>query len=94
MSRGPERGGAWRCSGSPAPCVHPRISGRARVHVHDGVGPPDPCADACPVHLVVSRRADMIAANGFRRGEHWAWWALLVGNTLSSAIASNEKATQ
>jgi hypothetical protein len=24
-----------------------------------------------------------IAANGFRRGERWAWWALLVGNTLA-----------
>jgi hypothetical protein len=24
-----------------------------------------------------------IAANGFRRGEHWAWWALLVGNTIT-----------
>ncbi len=23
-----------------------------------------------------------IAANGFRRGERWAWWALLVGNTI------------
>lgn len=24
-----------------------------------------------------------IAANGFRRGERWAWWALLVGNALA-----------
>ena len=24
-----------------------------------------------------------IAANGYRRGERWAWWALLVGNTLA-----------
>ena len=24
-----------------------------------------------------------IAANGFRRGERWAWWALLVGNTIT-----------
>lgn len=23
------------------------------------------------------------AANGFRRGEHWAWWALLVGCTIA-----------
>ena len=27
--------------------------------------------------------AVMIAANAFRRGERWAWWALLVGNTLA-----------
>jgi hypothetical protein len=24
-----------------------------------------------------------IAANAFRRGERWAWWALLIGNTLA-----------
>ena len=24
-----------------------------------------------------------IAANGFRRRERWAWWALLVGNTIT-----------
>jgi hypothetical protein len=24
-----------------------------------------------------------IAANGFRRNERWAWWALLVGNTIT-----------
>lgn len=30
----------------------------------------------------------MIAATAFRRGERWAWWALLIGNTvaLGSAI--------
>jgi hypothetical protein len=27
--------------------------------------------------------AVMIAANAFRRGERWAWWALLIGNTLA-----------
>ena len=26
--------------------------------------------------------ATAIAATAFRRGEGWAWWALLVGNTL------------
>ena len=25
----------------------------------------------------------LIAANAFRRGERWAWWALLVGNTVA-----------
>ena len=25
----------------------------------------------------------MIAATAFRRGERWAWWALLVGNTVA-----------
>ena len=30
-----------------------------------------------------------IAVTAFRRGEHWSWWALLVGNTMAlvSAIA-------
>ncbi len=30
-----------------------------------------------------------VAVTAFRRGEHWAWWALLVGNTIAlvSAIA-------
>jgi hypothetical protein len=28
-----------------------------------------------------------IAANGFRRGERWAWWALLVGNTIGYGAA-------
>jgi hypothetical protein len=27
--------------------------------------------------------AVFIAATAFRRGERWAWWALLVGNTLA-----------
>jgi hypothetical protein len=32
--------------------------------------------------------ASVVAATAFRRGERWAWWALLVGNTvaLGSAI--------
>jgi hypothetical protein len=25
----------------------------------------------------------LIAATSFRRGEHWAWWALLIGNTIA-----------
>jgi hypothetical protein len=28
-----------------------------------------------------------IAANAFRRGERWAWWALLVGNTIAFVSA-------
>lgn len=28
-----------------------------------------------------------IAASGFRRGERWAWWALLVGNTIGYGAA-------
>ena len=28
-----------------------------------------------------------IAANGFRRGERWAWWALLVGNSMAFVSA-------
>jgi hypothetical protein len=28
-----------------------------------------------------------IAATAFRRGDRWAWWALLVGNTVAFASA-------
>jgi hypothetical protein len=35
----------------------------------------------------LSLLAIAIAANGFRRGEHWAWWALLVGNTIGYGAA-------
>lgn len=28
-----------------------------------------------------------IAATAFRRGEHWAWWTLLVGNTIALVSA-------
>jgi len=28
-----------------------------------------------------------IAVTAFRRGEHWAWWALLVGNTVALVAA-------
>jgi hypothetical protein len=94
MRRGrPERGGAWRCSGSPPPCVHPRISGRARVHVHDGVGPLDSCADAYPAHLVVSRRADireLVPDNS----AHQAQRSPRRNPLAAIAIASKEKATQ
>ena len=27
----------------------------------------------------------LVACTGFRRGERWAWWALLVGNTIAFA---------
>jgi hypothetical protein len=33
--------------------------------------------------VAFSLLAVMIAATGFRRGERWAWWALLVGNTIA-----------
>ena len=29
----------------------------------------------------------VIALTAFRRGEHWAWWALLVGNTVALGAA-------
>ena len=35
----------------------------------------------------LSLLAIAIAANGFRRGERWAWWALLVGNTIGYGAA-------
>ena len=31
--------------------------------------------------------SSVIAATAFRRGERWAWWALLVGNTVALASA-------
>jgi hypothetical protein len=33
--------------------------------------------------VAFSLLAIAIAANSFRRGERWAWWALLVGNTIT-----------
>jgi hypothetical protein len=27
--------------------------------------------------------ASAVAITAFRRGEHWAWWVLLVGNTVA-----------
>jgi hypothetical protein len=35
----------------------------------------------------LSLLAIAIAANGFRRGERWAWWALLAGNTIGYGAA-------
>lgn len=35
----------------------------------------------------LSLLAIAIAAKGFRRGERWAWWALLVGNTIGYGAA-------
>jgi len=31
--------------------------------------------------------SSVIALTAFRRGEHWAWWALLVGNTVALVAA-------
>jgi len=31
--------------------------------------------------------AVVIAATAFRRGDRWAWWALLVGNTIAFVSA-------
>jgi len=28
-----------------------------------------------------------IAVTGFRRGERWAWWSLLIGNTITFVSA-------
>ena len=33
--------------------------------------------------IALSVLAIAIAANAFRRSERWAWWALLVGNTIA-----------
>jgi hypothetical protein len=37
--------------------------------------------------VALSLLAIAIAATGFRRGERWAWWALLVGNTIGYGAA-------
>jgi hypothetical protein len=37
--------------------------------------------------VAFSLMAIAIAATAFRRGERWAWWALLVGNTLTYVSA-------
>jgi hypothetical protein len=42
--------------------------------------------------VAFSMLAMAIAAFGFRRGERWTWWALLIGNTLAwvSAMAYDQ----
>lgn len=35
----------------------------------------------------------LIAATAFRRGERWAWWALLIGNTVALGSAITYDAT-
>lgn len=37
--------------------------------------------------VAFSLMAIAITVTAFRRGEHWAWWALLVGNTLTYVAA-------
>lgn len=37
--------------------------------------------------VALSVLAIAIAATGFRRGERWAWWALLIGNTIAFVAA-------
>jgi hypothetical protein len=37
--------------------------------------------------VAFSLLAIAIAANDFRRGGRWAWWALLVGNTIAFGAA-------
>jgi hypothetical protein len=37
--------------------------------------------------VAFSLLAIAIAVTAFRRGEHWAWWALLVGNTVAFVSA-------
>jgi hypothetical protein len=38
-------------------------------------------------NVVFSLMAIAITVTAFRRGEGWAWWALLVGNTLALGSA-------
>jgi hypothetical protein len=37
--------------------------------------------------LLFGRMTCAIAVTAFRRGDRWAWWALLVGNTIALASA-------
>jgi hypothetical protein len=38
-------------------------------------------------NVVFGLMAIAITVTAFRRGEHWAWWALLVGNTVALVSA-------
>jgi hypothetical protein len=38
-------------------------------------------------NMVFGLMAIAITLTAFRRGEHWAWWALLVGNTITLVSA-------
>jgi hypothetical protein len=38
-------------------------------------------------NLIVGLMGVAIAATAFRRGERWAWWTLLVGNTMALVSA-------
>jgi len=37
--------------------------------------------------MVFGLMGSTIAVTAFRRGDHWAWWALLVGNTITMVSA-------
>jgi hypothetical protein len=38
-------------------------------------------------NVVFALMAVAITLTAFRRGEHWAWWALLAGNTIAFIAA-------
>jgi len=38
-------------------------------------------------NLIFGLMGVTIVVNAFRRGERWAWWALLIGNTMASVSA-------
>ena len=44
-------------------------------------------------NLIVGLTGVAIAATAFRRGETWAWWTLLVANTLALGSAMTYDAT-
>ena len=66
-------GGSWQHLVVTAPKTAEYITLLFRMYGIYGVG--------------LSLLAIAIAANGFRRGERWAWWALLVGNTIGYGAA-------
>ena len=41
----------------------------------------------CMFNVTFGLMAGAIAVTAFRRGDRWAWWALLVGNTISLVSA-------
>ena len=47
------------------------------------------CSSGCtaPTSWLFGLLAVAVAATAFRRGEGWAWWALLVGNTIALVSA-------
>ena len=91
-----------RMAGSPARTGWHADPDRRLRGLHQGlvVGARGHVADDGRVHDVLFRMygvynvvfglmASAIAVTAFRRGERWAWWALLVGNTIAFGVGDD-----